>query len=316
MADDELRFTPPVACLETGRCFIQNYVDLDPGPGYRDYRCGHLSYDGHKGTDFAVPDLQVMREGVPALAAAPGKVLRTRDGEPDGAYGRGNRDAVRNKECGNGAIIDHGNGWIGKYCHLRQGSVVVKPGDIVQRGDRIGLIGMSGQAEFPHVHLGLEKDRQVIDPFSGPRTNRTCDSPDQSIWHASTEPVLGYRLTEHVKSGYAGRKEDFKPAVYGEIESDVLPDTSPLIISWSTYKGALPGDRMRFLIQGPDGATVGKGTSKPLNRKRARHYFAYILRRPDAPWPAGVYVTRVALVRQQDGAERTVFEETYRLTIR
>jgi hypothetical protein len=145
---------------------------------------------------------------------------------------------------------------------------------------------------------------------------RTCESPDQSIWQASAAQALAYRLTESVKSGYSGRKEDVRPAVYGEIGSDVLQNTSPFIISWSTYKGALPGDRMRFQFRDPNGRTIAKGVTKPLNRKRARHLFYFVLKRKEAPWPSGVYTTHVALLRQQNGAERTVFEETYRLTIR
>jgi hypothetical protein len=315
-AEDGPRFSPPVGCLENGRCFIQNYVDLDPGPGFKDYRCGHLTYNNHKGTDFAVRDLQAMRDGEPVLAAAPGKVLRTRDGEPDGVYDRKDPSPVKGRECGNGAIIAHGNGWIAKYCHMRQGSVVVKPGDIVQRGDTLGLIGMSGQAEFPHVHIGLYKNNQVIDPFSGPRSDRTCESPDQSQWFESAAPALTYRLTEPVKSGYAGRNEDVRPAVFGEIGSNEISRISPLIISWSTYKGALPGDRMSFHILAPNGETIGKGTTQPLNRKRARHLFAYVLKRKNLPWPSGIYTSHVRLLRRTEGAEQTVYEDTYRLTIR
>jgi hypothetical protein len=198
---------------------------------------------------------------------------------------------------------------------MRQGSVVVKPGDVVQRGDKLGLIGMSGQAEFPHAHLGLYKDKRVVDPFSGPVAGRTCESPDHSIWQESAAQALAYHLTEPVKSGYAGRKEDVRPAVYGEIAANTLPDTSPLIISWSTYKGGLPGDRMQFLILGPNGSTLGKGTSKPLNRNRARHLFAYILKRKSAPWPHGVYTSHVRLLRPVNGVEQSVYEETYTLTV-
>src|SRR6185503_18489146 len=42
----------PVACEMGKACVLQNYVDRDPGPAARDYRCGMLTYDGHKGTDI------------------------------------------------------------------------------------------------------------------------------------------------------------------------------------------------------------------------------------------------------------------------
>nr|WP_309501337.1 hypothetical protein [uncultured Roseovarius sp.] len=48
----------PVACTLGETCHVQQYVDYDPGPGLRDFMCRSLSYDGHKGTDFALNLLQ------------------------------------------------------------------------------------------------------------------------------------------------------------------------------------------------------------------------------------------------------------------
>ena len=58
------RFSLPIDCEIGVSCFIQNYVDRDPTPGRADYRCGHLSYDKHKGTDIRIRDLVAMRGGV------------------------------------------------------------------------------------------------------------------------------------------------------------------------------------------------------------------------------------------------------------
>ena len=76
----ELRLASPLACGPAEGCSIQNYVDAEPGPGVQDFACGVLSYDGHRGTDFQVPDLKRMRRGVPVLAAASGVVRDVRDG--------------------------------------------------------------------------------------------------------------------------------------------------------------------------------------------------------------------------------------------
>jgi len=64
---------PPVDCTLGETCFIQNFVDRDPGPGAADFTCGPMTYDGHKGTDFALPSLAAMRQGVDVLAAAPAR---------------------------------------------------------------------------------------------------------------------------------------------------------------------------------------------------------------------------------------------------
>ena len=73
----------PIDCELGETCYIQNYVDADPSSDYADFACGKLSYDGHKGTDFALPTLADMQRGVDVLAAAPGRVLGTRDGMKD-----------------------------------------------------------------------------------------------------------------------------------------------------------------------------------------------------------------------------------------
>ena len=47
----------PIACQLGRDCFIQHYVDQDPGPGAKDYRCGVMTYDKHNGVDIRLPSL-------------------------------------------------------------------------------------------------------------------------------------------------------------------------------------------------------------------------------------------------------------------
>ena len=83
LAAEPFRIGLPVECAFGSICSVQNYVDLDPGPGRLDPGCGRLSYDGHDGTDFRVRDLIAMEEGVRVVAAADGVVKATRDGMAD-----------------------------------------------------------------------------------------------------------------------------------------------------------------------------------------------------------------------------------------
>ena len=107
-SDLELSF--PVDCRLGATCFIQNYVDIDPGPGAGDYRCGQATYDGHKGTDFRLLSVPEAEMGVDVLAAAPGIVKALRDGMPDRLIGQ-HDPGPAGKECGNGVVLDHGAGW-------------------------------------------------------------------------------------------------------------------------------------------------------------------------------------------------------------
>ena len=158
----------PITCAVGTDCWVVNYVDLDPSPDTRDYACGKTTYDGHKGVDFAIRDLEAMAKGVPVLAAAAGTVEGVRDGMADLDAGRpGGRAAIAGRECGNGVLVDHGGGWTTQYCHLRLNSVRVKKGDRVEKSQTIGMVGHSGLAEFPHVHIQLAKDGRIVDPFVG-----------------------------------------------------------------------------------------------------------------------------------------------------
>src|SRR5215510_1215874 len=63
----------PIDCTIGVTCAIQNYVDVDPSPRAVDFSCGSLTYDGHNGTDFRLPDLATQQRGVNVLAAANGR---------------------------------------------------------------------------------------------------------------------------------------------------------------------------------------------------------------------------------------------------
>ena len=157
----------PLAC-EPGRdCWVPRYVDTDPGPAIVDFRCGDLSGDAHDGTDFAIPDLAALRAGVPVLAAAPGTVAGTRDGMEDVDVQTIDRNTIKGRECGNGVVVRHADGWETQYCHLRRGSVAVGRNEHVETGTVLGMVGMSGDASFPHVHFTARRDAEPVDPFTG-----------------------------------------------------------------------------------------------------------------------------------------------------
>lgn len=58
--------------------------------------------------------------------------------------------------------IDHGNGTFSYVGHLSR--VDVKPGDIVQPGQQVGLSGNTGNSSGPHVHYQVNKDGKAIPP--------------------------------------------------------------------------------------------------------------------------------------------------------
>ena len=121
----------PIDCVLGETCYIQQFVDHTPGLGVSDFRCAGMSYEGHKGTDFGLISLAQQRDGVNVLAAADGTVRGLRDGMDDILWKEGSSD-VAGRECGNGIVLSHEDGFETQYCHLAKGSVTVRQGQSVQ----------------------------------------------------------------------------------------------------------------------------------------------------------------------------------------
>ncbi len=61
-------------------------------------------------------------------------------------------------------VIDHGDGWISKYYHIRDNGFLVQKGMEVAAGQPIALIGHSGQTTVNHLHMEITKDGDPVDP--------------------------------------------------------------------------------------------------------------------------------------------------------
>jgi len=181
----------PIDCQIGKNCFIQNYVDLSPGPEAADHECGPLTYDKHKGTDFRI-DYDAMIRGVKVLAAAPGVVRGVRDSMMDIVFQKENAVYINGRECGNGVIIQHPDGSQTKYCHMRRGSIRVKLGEQVSTGQMLGLVGLSGETEFPHLHFEVLVDGAPVCPFTGRYVESGCGDATRSLWTSQALMALPY----------------------------------------------------------------------------------------------------------------------------
>lgn len=94
-------------------------------------------------------------EGNEALAVADGRVVETKDSIPENVPGINSRAVPITLETvgGNHVIIDIGGGHYAFYAHLKPGSLRVKVGDRVKRGQVIGLVGNTGNSTEPHLHF-------------------------------------------------------------------------------------------------------------------------------------------------------------------
>lgn len=104
----------------------------DPFTGVRSY---------HSGVDMACP------QGTPIYAAMGGKVIT----------------AGWSNVFGNYVIVDHQNGYQSLYGHMSKR--IARKGQIVNQGDRLGLVGSTGYSTGPHLHFTVYKRGKLTDPM-------------------------------------------------------------------------------------------------------------------------------------------------------
>jgi hypothetical protein len=306
-------FSLPLDCEIGTRCFVQNYVDQAPGEEVEDHTCGYLSYDGHKGTDIRVSDLAELKKGVTVIAAAAGRVTAIRDGVPDRDFRDASADQIRNIECGNGVIIDHGNGWQSKYCHMRRGSILAQKGRSVVAGQALGMMGLSGKTAFPHLHFEVVHNKKFIDPFTGLHQRKTssCNvgQAGGSLWKPAVRTLLGYKSSGLIGSGFATAKPDIKMIEKGRFKKKQAPVKAPVLLYWIQMYGLQPGDKSEILVTRPDGKVLAQTSGIHSGTHKAQWYSFVGKRRPKVGrWPAGHYVGRYKLSRvSADGSWQEVF---------
>jgi murein DD-endopeptidase MepM/ murein hydrolase activator NlpD len=98
----------------------------------------------HLGVDFAAP------LGTPVHAVADGSVV---DAGWEGGLGR----TVR---------IEHADGYRTTYGHLSRIPGSLRPGRMVHRGQVIGYVGSTGLSTGNHLHYGVERDGEYVDPLA------------------------------------------------------------------------------------------------------------------------------------------------------
>jgi Peptidase family M23 len=283
-----IEFRLPIDCDVGRNCVIQNYVDHDLSPKARDYKCGSLTYDEHNGTDFRLPNLAAGRAGVNVLAAADGQVLRRRDGMPDVSVSSGEVSSVADRECGNGVVISHEGEWETQYCHLAQGSVLVRPGDRITAGRPIGRVGLSGKTEFPHLHFTVRHKGHVVDPFAFGMAEGACGG-GTPLWTASVRNVLSYQARTVLNTGFAGGPVTMEQIEAGEAERTAPGTRAEALIAFVRAIGLKAGDVQRLSLVGPDNQILADRTENPLDRDKAQVLLFVGKKRPPGGWPAGRY---------------------------
>lgn len=304
----ELRW--PAACTVGADCVIQNYVDHDESPEARDYTCGSLSYDKHNGTDIRLRSLARQKAGVDVLAAADGTVLRVRDGIPDVSVRSEQAPDVRERECGNGLLIAHDDGFETQYCHMAQGSVRVQPGTKVRAGAPLGRIGLSGATEYPHLHFTVRRGGKIVDPFAVDAAPGAC-GPGTSLWAEPLRAKLTYKPSAVLNTGFAPGPITMEGIESGDAGRRRLEASAPAVVAFARAIGLKQGDVQRLKVTAPDGSVLLDSTAPPLDRDKAQWMMFTGKKRPDGGWPAGTYSASYEVTR----AGATALQETFSVAV-
>lgn len=284
----------PIRCTLGHDCFIQNYFDHDPGPSSFDYTCGKLTYDGHHGTDFRLRDLAAIKKEIEVVASASGVVVAVRDGEPDLSIKFRSNASLKAKEAGNGVRIDHGYGWTTQYSHLLSGSVRVRVGQQVNTGDVLGMVGLSGKTEFPHVDFTVRKNGNPVDPFNPDSV--PCGSATSSLWASDALTSLRYQATGLLNSNFSTTLPTQKIAEAGGDDGKTIIADAECIFFWVQFFGLRKGDRITLELYGADRQCISR-TEMNVPADKAVWFAFSGKRRKGILWPKGTYSTAVRLER-------------------
>jgi murein DD-endopeptidase MepM/ murein hydrolase activator NlpD len=123
----------------------EGFARTSPYGSRRSYNGGPVS-SFHAGTDWGAP------EGTPILAPAPGVIVLA---EP--LFVRGGA-----------VIIDHGAGVYSNFWHMSR--IDVEPGDEVDTGDQLGLVGTTGLSTGAHLHWEIRINTVAVDPMQWTET--------------------------------------------------------------------------------------------------------------------------------------------------
>jgi len=245
-----------------------------------------MSYDGHNGVDLRVPSLAAQQRGVSVIAAAAGVVKAVRDGIADVNVHTIGTDKIAGRECGNGVLIEHGGGWETLYCHMANGSIRVRTGNRVETGAPLGLVGLSGNTEFPHLHFSVGCNDVIVDPFD-------ADAPacgaTRSLWSQSAADALAYHSPTVINFGFADETLSLADIESGRTDAMAPTAESPALVAYVRAIGLRAKDIQSFTIKGPNGEVIARSVVPPLDSNMAERFMYVGQRKAATEWPRGVY---------------------------
>ncbi len=250
---------------------ISNYVDHNPSfPSMvLDWNCGTRTYDqasgyNHKGIDiFTWPFTwqKMDNDQVEIVAAAAGTIVAKHDGNFD-------RSCGFNSNFWNAVYVRHSDNSVAWYGHMKNGSLTPKSiGETVAAGEKLGVVGSSGNSTGPHLHFELyDSAGQLQDPFEGP-----CNSMNAFTWWSEQEPYRAPRINRLMtQSG---------PPIFNTCPNQEIPNEKTLfrpgnsLIAAAYYRDQTAGQQTIYSLVRPDGSHFSSWSHNSPNTYSASYWY-------------------------------------------
>lgn len=205
------------------------------------------SYENHPGVDLKASS------GTEIKSPADGKVLK-------GEFTTG--------ACGGTIQIDHGNGFVSRYCHCKD--IKVSPGQSIKQGEVVGLSGGAkgdkgaGRSTGAHLHFELKKNGQLVDPLD--YIGKDIGTYDLSKSGGTSKAVITPEMVEVLISKLKGKgvtPEDLKKHI-DTINVDSLADKNFYAKILENLKAPVTDENMKFMYAWRQAEGKG-GTYNPFN---------------------------------------------------
>ena len=271
---------------------ISNFVDRTPGTGVSDFACNARSYDGHRGLDvftWPFPWEKMDASEVEVVAAAAGTILFRENTRPD-------RSCSFNGLPWNAVYIQHADGSVAWYGHLKTGSATPKGvGETVEAGERLGVVGSSGNSTGPHLHLELyDAAGALVDPFAG-----ACNA-GPSAWQ-NQEPYYVTSISS-VQTHRAAPVNASCPSTQDASNRASTFRPGERLYLGSYYRDQFQGQTMVHRLSKPDGSVYSTWTGALSQPYFPASWWYYSFDLPLSV-PVGTWTYRVEF--EGDIAERT-----------
>lgn len=127
----------------------------------------------------------------PVVAVADGYVTDVEDGVADNEVG----DVNLRNNWGNSIVIHHAEGFFSQMSHLRKGSLLVKKGQYVRKGEQLASCGNSGRSPYPHLHFQFQTAGEIGAATLNYPFTAYLKYGSETAFVASAQPRIGEQLS-------------------------------------------------------------------------------------------------------------------------